>query len=205
MGGSIAAPQLRSQLLSFLAKWERRRQQVLGFSRLLQSAGLLPSQRRTRRRNGSRWRNRRRARGCSYHRWPRCMWDGAGPNFSRLNYAQYVRPDGFQIGGSDGGRIPGIQINGVRAFDPALGSWTSPDAFEGDIHDPASQQKYMWNRGNPVDYSDPSGFEPFSLWDLVFRITHPWNSGEALKLSPNALKPFAERMDNFAKWFQIAR
>ena len=90
---------------------------------------------------------------------PLDAWDGTGPNFGRLNYAQYVRPDGFKIGGSDGGLgIPGIQINGVRAFDPALGSWTTPDAFEGDIHDPASQQKYMWNRGNPVDYSDPTGY-----------------------------------------------
>jgi YD repeat-containing protein len=64
--------------------------------------------------------------------------------------ALYARPDGF--------KIADIQINGVRAFDPKLGSWTTPDAFEGDIHDPASQQKYMWNRGNAVDYSDPSGY-----------------------------------------------
>jgi RHS repeat-associated protein len=83
---------------------------------------------------------------------PLDAWDGAGPNFGVSSYAQYVRPDGFEI--------VGIQINGVRAFDPALGSWTTPDAFEGDIHDPASQQKYMWNRGNPVDYSDPSGYNP---------------------------------------------
>jgi RHS repeat-associated protein len=63
-------------------------------------------------------------------------------------------------GRSDGFKIADIQINGVRAFDPKLGSWTTPDALEGDIHDPASQQKYMWNRGNPVDYSDPSGYDP---------------------------------------------
>ena len=56
--------------------------------------------------------------------------------------AQYVRSDGFAV-------ASGIQINGVRAFDSNLGAWTTPDAFEGDIHDPASQQKYMWNRGNP--------------------------------------------------------
>ncbi len=66
--------------------------------------------------------------------------------------AQYARSDGFAV-------VNGIQINGVRAFDSNLGAWTTPDAFEGDIHDPASQQKYMWNRGNPVDYSDPSGYE----------------------------------------------
>jgi RHS repeat-associated protein len=61
---------------------------------------------------------------------------------------------------SDGFMWDGLQINGVRAYDPTLGSWTTPDAFEGDAHDPASQQKYMWNRGNPVDYGDPSGYNP---------------------------------------------
>ncbi len=84
------------------------------------------------------------------------MVPGTGPTPGYVNsasaVAKYTRADGFQIGD--------IEINGVRAFDPALGSWTTPDAFEGDIHDPSSQQKYMWNRGNPVDYSDPSGYSP---------------------------------------------
>jgi YD repeat-containing protein len=93
-------------------------------------------------------------------------WDasnvGFGPGASGLRtsasqFAYYARPDGFKL--SD------IQINGVRAFDPALGSWTTPDAYEGDVHDPASQQKYMWNRGNAVDYSDPNGF----TWDPKLR------------------------------------
>ncbi|HEY5021900.1 MAG TPA: hypothetical protein VII30_05345, partial [Gemmatimonadaceae bacterium] len=78
--------------------------------------------------------------------------NGTGTAAPILMYAPYVRPDGFTIGG--------IQINGVRAFDSRLQSWTTPDAYAGDIHDPASQQKYMWNRGNPIDYSDPSGFCP---------------------------------------------
>ena len=75
-----------------------------------------------------------------------------GYNRSTSVVAVYIRPDGFNLAG--------VQINGVRAFDPTLQSWTTPDAFEGDIHDPASQQKYMWNRGNPVDYSDPTGYSP---------------------------------------------
>jgi RHS repeat-associated protein len=56
--------------------------------------------------------------------------------------------------------VAGVQINGVRAFDPNLGVWTTPDAYEGDVHDPASQQRYMFNRGNAVDYSDPTGYAP---------------------------------------------
>jgi len=70
-------------------------------------------------------------------------------------YAPYVRPDGFLA--------LNIQINGVRAFDPAQQGWTTPDAYEGDVHDPASQMKYMWNRGNPVDYADPSGYDAASM------------------------------------------
>ena len=64
--------------------------------------------------------------------------------------AQYLRGDGFML--------DGLQISGVRAYDPNLAAWTTPDAYEAEIHDPASQQKYMWNNGNPVDYEDPSGF-----------------------------------------------
>ncbi len=67
----------------------------------------------------------------------------------------YIRDDGISIGP--------IRISGPRAYDPALGSWTTPDAYEGDIHDPASQQRYMWNRNNPYDYSDPSGYDPGDL------------------------------------------
>jgi YD repeat-containing protein len=63
---------------------------------------------------------------------------------------QYVRGDGFMVAG--------VQINGVRAFDPNIGAWTTPDAYEGNVHDPVSQQRYMWNRGNAFDYSDPSGY-----------------------------------------------
>ena len=64
-------------------------------------------------------------------------------------YAPYHHADGFYVGD--------LQINGVRALDPAVGTWTTPDAYEGDIHDPMSQQKYMFNRNNGIDYSDGTG------------------------------------------------
>jgi YD repeat-containing protein len=64
---------------------------------------------------------------------------------------QYVRSDGFLAAG--------VEINGVRAYDPNLGVWTTPDAYEGEVHDPASQQRYMWNHGNAYDYRDPSGYD----------------------------------------------
>jgi RHS repeat-associated protein len=67
-------------------------------------------------------------------------------------YFQYNRSDGLT-----GIALP-VAINGVRAFDSTLGTWTTPDAYEGEVHDLASQQTYMWNRNNPYDYSDPSGY-----------------------------------------------
>lgn len=46
----------------------------------------------------------------------------------------------------------------MRAYDGNLGQWTSPDAYAGDVHDPMSQKPYMWNRNNPLEYEDPSGY-----------------------------------------------
>ncbi len=49
-------------------------------------------------------------------------------------------------------------IQGVRNHDPQTGTWTTPDEFPGEIHDPMSQKSYMWNRNNPISYSDPTGY-----------------------------------------------
>jgi hypothetical protein len=51
-------------------------------------------------------------------------------------------------------------IQGVRTYDSIAGNWTTPDAFEGYAHDPASQKSYMWVGNNPEGYSDPSGYVP---------------------------------------------
>ncbi len=59
---------------------------------------------------------------------------------------------------SDGYYDGNIAIQGVRAYDPNMNQWTSPDAYSGDVHDPMSQHPYMWNNNNPVQYSDPSGY-----------------------------------------------
>jgi YD repeat-containing protein len=59
-------------------------------------------------------------------------------------------PDGI----GDGYNI----LQGVRNYDPQLGQWSSPDAYAGDAADPMSQKAYMWNRGNPFMYEDPSGY-----------------------------------------------
>jgi len=45
-------------------------------------------------------------------------------------------------------------------YDTETGRFTSPDPFKGVLSDPASQNPYMYCRGNPVKYSDPSGYQP---------------------------------------------
>jgi RHS repeat-associated protein len=49
-------------------------------------------------------------------------------------------------------------FQGERTYSPDVGSWTTPDAYPGDIHDPASQKPFMYDRNNPISYSDPTGF-----------------------------------------------
>lgn len=49
-------------------------------------------------------------------------------------------------------------FQGARAYDPVAQQWTAPDAYAGDVHDPMSQRSYMWNRNNPLQYQDPSGY-----------------------------------------------
>lgn len=60
-------------------------------------------------------------------------------------------------------------IQGGRTFDTRAGVWTTPDAYRGDVHDPMSQKPYMWNRNNPYEYSDPSGFDPVETIELASR------------------------------------
>lgn len=58
-----------------------------------------------------------------------------------------------------GGLTGGEALQGVRGVDSSLGHWTTPDAFAGTVGDPVSQMPFMYERGNPYRYSDPSGFD----------------------------------------------
>jgi RHS repeat-associated protein len=56
-------------------------------------------------------------------------------------------------------------FQGVRTYDPQAGTWTTPDAYHGNVHDPMSQKPYMWNKNNPYAYLDPSGYDVIMLID----------------------------------------
>jgi len=54
-------------------------------------------------------------------------------------------------------------IQGVRAYNKDSTSWTTPDAYAGEPHDPMSAQKYVWNGNNPMSYSDPTGYDEIDI------------------------------------------
>ena len=61
---------------------------------------------------------------------------------------------------ADGWSLDYETWQGVRTFDPAVGQWNTPDAYAGELTDPISQKPVMWNRNNPYEYEDPSGYCP---------------------------------------------
>lgn len=61
----------------------------------------------------------------------------------------------------DGYSVGGFTIQGARAYNPQVGTWTAPDAFQGDVGDPRTMSPYMWDNNNPIAYSDPSGYMPW--------------------------------------------
>jgi RHS repeat-associated protein len=55
--------------------------------------------------------------------------------------------------------LPVYQLTGVRDYDPQTGRFLQPDPFKGYLSEPTSQNPYMYCRGNPIKYSDPSGYD----------------------------------------------
>jgi RHS repeat-associated protein len=72
------------------------------------------------------------------------------PSFGSGGILGVPRGDGYAFGYGT--------IQGVRAYDGSAGTWTTPDAFAGDVDDPSTQKSYMYSGNNPVSYSDPSGY-----------------------------------------------
>ncbi|MDP9024910.1 MAG: hypothetical protein M3N13_06045, partial [Candidatus Eremiobacteraeota bacterium] len=87
--------------------------------------------------------------------------------------ASWSPDDGTPTGGNamvtgtkialDGWTFDNNTWQGVRTYDASVGQWNTPDAYAGDVHDPMSQKPFMWNKNNPYDYSDPTGF--LVAWD----------------------------------------
>jgi YD repeat-containing protein len=103
---------------------------------------------------------------------------GASSSFFGAQFAPNQTPVGrggmLLIPKSDGFNDGQNTIQGVRTYDPQSGTWTTPDAYRGDVHNPMSQKPFMWNGNNPYEYSDPSGFVP--TWDVQWDAS--WNNAQ---------------------------
>ncbi|MCE1248190.1 MAG: DUF6531 domain-containing protein [Firmicutes bacterium] len=55
---------------------------------------------------------------------------------------------------------------GARHYDPNTGTFMTPDPFKGYMDEPQSQLPYMYCAGNPIKYSDPSGY----YWETALDI-----------------------------------
>jgi hypothetical protein len=70
-------------------------------------------------------------------------------------------------------------IQGVRTYDGNSGQWTTPDVYPAMPGNPWSGKKYLWNNGNPLSNSDPSGFDP----------NNPFSSGVSAVLTGSTACP----------------
>lgn len=82
-----------------------------------------------------------------------------GTNYPCPFYPEFAmqRPDGYSMVGG--------YVQGARTYDPTSGQWLTPDAYAGDVHDPMSQKPFMWNNNNPVEWADPSGYDPVEAFE----------------------------------------
>ncbi len=83
-----------------------------------------------------------------------------GQTAGNLGVLVYDRIDGLDIGHGT--------VQGRRSYDASTAQWTVPDAYAGEIEDPASQLAYMWNRNSPYQYADPTGYDACTFgqgWD----------------------------------------
>ena len=48
----------------------------------------------------------------------------------------------------------------ARFYSPDIARFVSKDEWEGDINQPMSFNKWLYVNGNPINYSDPSGYRP---------------------------------------------
>jgi YD repeat-containing protein len=90
---------------------------------------------------------------------------------------------------ADGWTIDNDTWQGVRTSDLSVGQWNTPDAYAGEVHDPMSQKPFMWNRNNPYQYADPSGY----IWTYI---------DAALKAEVETL---SKKSETFSKSYKAAQ
>ncbi len=95
----------------------------------------------------------------------RALADGSGQITDSYDYTPYgelLRHSGtsdtpFLFTGEQYDPEAGLYYLRARYYSPELARFLSRDTFEGTLTDPLSQNRYLYARGNPVLYVDPSG------------------------------------------------
>ncbi len=75
----------------------------------------------------------------------------------------------------------GLLYYNARYYDPALGTFISPDSVVPDPGRVIDYNRFLYARGNPLKYSDPTGRFPFGPdWEREFETAHkrPPNAGD---------------------------
>jgi RHS repeat-associated protein len=79
-------------------------------------------------------------------------------------------PNNFLYSGEQYDSALGAYYLRARYYNPATGRFLVMDPYAGTMQDPATLQKYLYTRNNPVNFVDPSGqaaVEYFALWQKV--------------------------------------
>jgi YD repeat-containing protein len=142
----------------------------------------------------------------------------AGPTsflFTSAEFGGYKSVPKYQIGigqgallglARDDGMTDGLNtLQGVRNVDVNAGTWTTPDAYPGNVDDPVSQKSYLLDNGNPISNRDPSGYmcancyshDPLGFWNADPSSGIPTDTGlqsldQLLSLDPGPPKSLAQ-------------
>jgi YD repeat-containing protein len=82
-------------------------------------------------------------------------------------------------------------INGVRAYDPQLGTWETPDAYSGEIMDPMTMSSYAYADNNSANLKDFSGYatsdaDPSCPDGTYYNANGPYGAGCYLPPDPSS-------------------
>ncbi len=124
----------------------------------------------------------------------RALADGSGQITDSYDYSPYgtllhhvgSSDNDFLFTGEQYDPEAGLYYLRARYYSPELTRFLSRDTYEGTLTDPLSQNPYLYARGNPTVYVDPSGrffigiSEITMVMDLAsFRVTHISKSTKA--------------------------
>ena len=67
----------------------------------------------------------------------------------------------------------GLMYYNARFYDPALGTFVSPDSMVPGAGQLINYNRFLYARGSPFEYSDPRGHDPLGPeWEEAFRAAH---------------------------------